>query len=116
MLPEELLSAKPMVPDCTASLNVAVTGDATPIPVAPDAGVKLVTDGAGPVVNDQVNALAITCPPASVTPLIVAVYFVAFGQQRRRQESVAVSVAAVVTNSGRRRAPNGMGRARSRPR
>ena len=48
-------------------------------PVAPDAGVWLVTVGTAAavvVVNDQEEGATITLPAASVTPLIVAVYLV----------------------------------------
>ncbi len=62
-----------MVPACTASLKVAVTGDEMDTPVVPAAGVSLTTAGAGPVVNDQLNGLAMVWPDASVTPLMVAV-------------------------------------------
>jgi hypothetical protein len=62
-----------MVPACTASLNVAVAGEDTDTPVAPDAGLLLATAGAGPVVNDQLNGLDMVCPEPSVTPLMVAV-------------------------------------------
>ena len=37
------------MPDCTASLKVAVTGDETAAPVAFHAGEQVVTAGAGPV-------------------------------------------------------------------
>ena len=67
------MSVKPIVPDCTASLKVAVTGDETATPVAFHAGEQVVTAGAEPVVNDQLKGLAIVLPVASVTPLMVAV-------------------------------------------
>jgi hypothetical protein len=46
--PELLVSVKPMELACTASLNVAVTGDETAMPVLVDAGVWLVTAGLVP--------------------------------------------------------------------
>ena len=62
------------MPDCTASLNVAVTGDETAIPVAPDKGVSLETAGCNAsVVNDQLTDPPIGSPAASLAPLTVAV-------------------------------------------
>jgi hypothetical protein len=65
-----------MVLDCTASLNVAVTGAVTATLVAFGAGEQVVTAGAGPVVNDQENGAAMATPELLWTPLTVAVYVV----------------------------------------
>ena len=64
---------KPIVPDCTASLNVAVTGEETATPVAAGAGFSPVTAGAGPVVNDQLKGLVMAILELLETPLMVAV-------------------------------------------
>jgi hypothetical protein len=75
-VPELLFSVKLMVLDCTASLNVAVTAELVATPVALEVGLPLCTAGAGPVVNDQLNGLAIGSPAISLTPLTVAMYVV----------------------------------------
>ena len=72
--PELLVKLNPIVPDCTASLNFAVTGDVTDTPVAPEAGVSLVTVGAvGSVVNDHETGAARALPALPVAALIVTV-------------------------------------------
>ena len=67
--------------DCTASLNVAVTGDDTATPVAPLVGDSVVTvGGAASVVNDQVTGAAIGSPAVSLAPLTVAVKTVPYAR------------------------------------
>ena len=64
-----------MVLACTASLKVPVTVVFTGTPVAPDAGVVLVTTGAvgaAAVVNDQFNG-AVMAMPEVLSALTVAV-------------------------------------------
>jgi len=64
------------VAGCTASLNVAVIEDDTGKPVAPLAGLVLVTVGgvvseaAAAVVNDQLFAEVIALPAISLTPVV----------------------------------------------
>ncbi len=72
---DPFLSVKPIVPDWTASLNVAESVVAAPMPVAPAAGVAFVTVGAGcaTVVNDQETGPLMGSPTGSVAALIVAV-------------------------------------------
>ena len=77
-LPDWFVSVKLIELDCTALLNVAVAVVDTATPVAPDAGVSLVTVGtpAAAVVNDQENGAPMGSPALSVAPLTVAVYVV----------------------------------------
>ena len=73
-MPDEFLSVKLIVPACTAALNVAVAVVDTATPVAPDAGVSLVTDGgAASVVKDQENGAVMETPETLWAPLMVAV-------------------------------------------
>ena len=73
-LPDEFSSVKLIVPACTASLNVAVAVVDTATPVAPDAGVSLVTaGGAASVVKDQENGAVMVTPELLSAPLTVAV-------------------------------------------
>jgi hypothetical protein len=78
-LPPASLSANVIVPDNTASLNVAETLPPNQANVAPEAGFDAAMVGGvvsgTPVVKDHVNGL-IVCPEESCAPLIVAVYVV----------------------------------------
>ena len=63
------------VADCTASLNVAVIEEAIGKPVAPPAGLVLVTVGgvvsdAAAVVNDQLLAVVMALPAISLIPVV----------------------------------------------
>ena len=86
-----------MVACCTASLNTPVTVVPVATPVAPGAGVRLVTVGfvvsGTSVVKDQVTG-SITLPTMSVAPLTVAVYVVP-GSKEAVGVRVAVRLAAL---------------------
>ena len=69
-----MASVNETVPDCTASLNVALGKADTATPVAPAVGVCELTAGCNAsVVNDQAVAPVIGSPSASLAPLTVAV-------------------------------------------
>ena len=73
-VPDEFLSVKLMELDCTGSLKVAVGAVDTATPVAPDAGVLLVTEGgAASVVKDQENGAVMVTLDVLSAPLMVAV-------------------------------------------
>ena len=67
------VSTNEIVPLCTGSLKVAMTGVPKPIPVAPAAGVVPVTTGGVSVTNDHDAGLVIMVPIKSWAPLTVAV-------------------------------------------
>jgi hypothetical protein len=67
------------VPDCTASLKVALGAVETVTPVAPETGVCELTAGCNAsVVKDQVVDPLIGSPSASLAPLTAAVYVVPY--------------------------------------